>query len=143
MGTAMKFMPALASLVLVVHAASGVSAVSRSVSWWYDVSEDPTTDANNIAAIRNHSEVFTRVMPYNAGLKLDGNASEWWGHEEDIAAWNKPLQALRVPVLPYLIDIDNATQMHLVYQNASAFIADAVAIAIHYNFQGWFIDYED
>jgi len=48
-----------------------------------------------------------------------------------------------VAVLPYLIDIDNATQMQLVYDNQSAVIADAVAIAEHYNFQGWFIDYED
>ena len=48
-----------------------------------------------------------------------------------------------VSVLPYLFDIDNATQMHLVYANATAVINDAVAVALHYGFQGWFIDYED
>ena len=133
------------SCILVIYGAPAntASPLSRSVSWWYDVSEDPSTDRNNIDTIRNHTDVFTRVMPYNAKLKLDGNVSEWWGHDEDIDAWNKPLQGMNIPVLPYLIDIDNATQMHLVYKNASAFIADAVAIAVHYNFQGWFIDYED
>lgn len=66
-----------------------------------------------------------------------------WGHDEYINSWNKPLQQMGIPVLPYLIDIDNATQMQLVYDNNTAFIADAVAVAEHYGFQGWFIDYED
>ena len=33
--------------------------------------------------------------------------------------------------------------MQLVYDNSTAFIADAVRVAEHYKFQGWFIDYED
>mmetsp|Transcript_15382 Transcript_15382/g.34387 ORF Transcript_15382/g.34387 Transcript_15382/m.34387 type:complete len:311 (-) Transcript_15382:255-1187(-) len=123
--------------------AGTASSSQRSISWWFDVAEDATVDAANAATIKSHRSVFTRVMPYNAKVRLDGNVSLWWGHDDDVAAWNGPLQALGVPVLPYLIDIDNSTQMHAVYDNTSAVVADAVAIAQHYGFQGWFIDYED
>ena len=82
-------------------------------------------------------------MPYNAGIKLDGNVRNWWGHDDDIQAWNQPLQEMGADVLPYTIDIDNSTMMQMVYANSTAIIADAVAIALHYGFQGWFIDYED
>jgi hypothetical protein len=118
-------------------------AAQRQVSWWFDVAENATIDAMNAEAIRSHRGVFSRVMPYNAKIPLDGNVSLWWGHDADIKAWNEPLQQMGVPVLPYLVDIDNSTQMHLVYKNSSEFIADAVEIALHYNFQGFFIDYED
>jgi hypothetical protein len=82
-------------------------------------------------------------MPYNAKVSLDGNISLWWGNDAAVSAWNQPLQKMGVPVLPYLIDVDNSTQMHMVYANSSAVVADAVAVALHYGFQGWFIDYED
>ena len=68
--------------------------------------------------------------------------SNWWGNDAAVAAWNGPIQRLGVPVLPYLIDVDNSTQMHMVYDNSTAVVADAVAIAKHYGFSGWFIDYE-
>ena len=119
------------------------AATNRSVSWWFDVAENPKTDAANAKAIADHRAAFSRVMPYNAKVTLDGNVSNWWGHDDDVAAWNAPLQKLGVPVLPYLIDTSNATQMHLVYANSTAVVADAVAVAEHYGFQGWFIDYED
>jgi len=124
-------------------ALAGAASPPRSISWWFDVAENTTVDAANAATIAAHRGVFTRVMPYNARVPLDGNVSLWWGHDADVAAWNDPLQALGVPVLPYLIDVDNSTQMHAVYANASAVVADAVALAQHYGFQGWFIDYED
>ena len=113
------------------------------ISWWFDVAENSTVDAMNAATIRQHRGVFSRVMPYNAAVLLDGNVSSWWGHDAAIQAWNQPLQQMHVPVLPYLIDTSNSTQMHLVYKNSTAVVADAVAIALHYGFQGWFIDYED
>ena len=112
------------------------------VSWWFDVAENATVDALNAATIKAHRGVFSRVMPYNARIPLDGNVSLWW-EDAEVQQWNGPLQALGVDVLPYLIDVDNSTQMHLVYQNSTAVVADAVAIAQHYGFQGWFIDYED
>ena len=117
--------------------------LKRSISWWFDVAENVTVDALNVAAIKEHRALFSRVMPYNARVELDGNVSRWWGNDAAVAAWNAPLQALNVSVLPYLIDIDNSTQMHMVYANSSAVVADAVQIALHYGFQGWFIDYED
>ena len=79
---------------------------------------------------------------YNSRIALDGNVSYWWGNDAAVTGWNAPLQRLGVPVLPYLIDVDNSTQMHMVYSNSTAVVADAVAIAKHYGFQGWFIDYE-
>ena len=121
----------------------GLNPGIRSISWWYDVGESSTTDVANIEAIRTHRKVFSRVMPYNSKIKLDGNISLWWDHDKDVAEWNAPLQEMGVPTLPYLIDTSNSTQMHLVYANATAVVQDAVAIAKHYNFQGWFIDYED
>ena len=130
-------------LLLVSTTAATNAPIHRSISWWYDVGESNTTDAANIAAISAHRNVFSRVMPYNAQISLDGNATNWWNQDEKIAAWNAPLQKMNIPVLPYVLDIDNATQMHLVYANSTKFIQDAVAIAEHYNFQGWFIDYED
>lgn len=117
--------------------------LNRTVSWWFDVAESRATDAANAAAIKAHRSSFSRVMPYNGNVTLDGNVSLWWNHDEDVGAWNTPLQELALPVLPYLIDTSNATEMHLVFANSSAVVADAVAIAQHYNFQGWFIDYED
>ena len=42
----------------------------------------------------------------------------------------------------HLHDMSIAVQPQ-VYANSSAFVQDAVAIAEHYGFQGWFIDYED
>lgn len=116
---------------------------SKKISWWFDVAENATVDSMNAAAIRAHRSVFSRVMPYNAAIALDGNVSKWWGNDEAVGRWNGPLQQMAVPVLPYLVDVDNSTQMHLVYKNSTAVVKDAVAIALHYGFQGWFIDYED
>lgn len=116
---------------------------NRRISWWFDVAGNVTVDAANAAAIRAHRSVFSRVMPYNANIPLDGNVSYWWSDEQSVRGWVQPLQDLGVPVLPYLLDIDNATQMHLVYSNASKVVEDSVAIALHFGFQGWFIDYED
>jgi hypothetical protein len=138
MAAMLAFWIAAAQLV-----AARAAATNRSVSWWFDVAENQKTDAANAKAIADHRAAFSRVMPYNAKVTLDGNVSNWWGHDDDVAAWNAPLQKLGVPVLPYLIDTSNATEMHLVYANSTAVVADAVAIAEHYGFQGWFIDYED
>merc|ERR1711865_311859 len=80
------------------------------VSWWFDVAENITVDAMNAATIKAHREVFSRVMPYNARIPLDGNVSLWW-QDAQVQQWNGPLQALGVDVLPYLIDVDNSTQM--------------------------------
>ena len=47
-------------------------------------------------------------------------------------------------ICPWILDTSNATLFHeKVLPNATAFIADAVAIAKHYGFDGWHIDYED
>jgi len=109
------------------------------------VAESDTVDAANAAYIRGHQSVFSRVMPFNGKAKLDGNLTEWW--HADMAAsvekWNNPFKAMNLTVLPYLVDTSNATQMHLVYANSTKFVADAIAIAEHYGFSGWFIDYED
>ena len=75
-----------------------------------------------VATIAAHPKVFSRVLPYNAVILLDRSVSRWWGHDEAVAAWTKPLQGLGV--LPYLLDI-------------------AIVVAQHYGFQGWFIDHED
>ena len=124
-------------------AAAAAAAADRKVSWWFDVGDSEKQDAGNLAAIAAHTSVFSRAMPYNSKVTLNGNVSLWWGHDSDVGAWNTPLQKMGVPVLPYLIDTSNSTEMHLVYANTSAVVADAVAIAEHYGFQGWFIDYED
>lgn len=87
--------------------------------------------------------MFTRVHPFNVNLSLDGNLTEWWEDEDFIATWNEPLKTLDTKVLPYLLDIDNSTQMHAVMSNSTSFIEDAVNIAKKYEFNGWFIDYED
>jgi hypothetical protein len=123
--------------------ALATAKAERKVSWWLGVADNATVDGMNAQAIRDHRHVFSRVMPCMNGITLDGNVSNWWGHDADVQAWNAPLQAMGVPVLPYLIDVRNSTQMHLVYANTSAVVADAVAVAKHYGFQGWFIDYED
>ena len=117
----------------------------RLISWWFDVGDTAVVDAANLAAIRSHRSVFSRVMPCNVECKgcLNGTISAWWADSERVHAWNSPLQALGVPVFPYILDIDNATLMHSIYNKSEAWIADAVAIALHYGFQGWFIDYED
>ena len=133
----------LAILVLASVAATTATAARRRVSWWFDVAENSTVDAANAAAIREHRDAFSVVMPYNAAITLDGNVSHWWADEAGVAAWNDPLQALGVPVLPYLVDTSNSTQMRLVFANSIAVVADAVAIAARFHFQGWFIDYED
>ena len=134
----------MVSLALLVAAASAsASNATRHVSWWFDVGENATVDALNVAAIAKHRSVFTRVMPCSSDDLLDGNVTRWWGAEAQVNAWLGPLKETGVPVLPYLIDIDNSTQMHLVYANSTAFIADAVAVAQHFGLSGWFIDYED
>ena len=65
----------------------------RTVSWWFDVAENATVDAMNVAAIAAHRDVFSRVMPYNARVALDGNVSRWW-NDDKIATWNQPLHLL-------------------------------------------------
>jgi len=113
------------------------------ISWWFDVNENSDTDANNLAKIKKHKNVFSRVMPFNGGLVNEGNVSEWW-NEDAVRPWFDPLKEINgLKILPYFVDIDNSTQMHLVYDNMTAVIADVVAIAKHYGFDGWFIDYED
>lgn len=124
--------------------AEGSSSHGRMVSWWYDFGENATVDKLNIATIKEHRNVFSRVSPYYGTVGLDGNVSSWWGRDAEIATWNKPLLDIGgIAVLPYLIDTSNSTQMHLVYENSTAVVADAVKIAQHYGFAGWFIDYED
>mmetsp|Transcript_14644 Transcript_14644/g.27069 ORF Transcript_14644/g.27069 Transcript_14644/m.27069 type:complete len:276 (+) Transcript_14644:104-931(+) len=114
------------------------------ISWWFDVVSNTTINAANFQAIKDHVGVFSRVHPCNENLLLDGNLTEWWGDSEFINSWNEPLQAFdSVKILPYLVDIDNSTMMHMVMENSTAFIKDAVAIAKEYSFDGWFIDYED
>jgi len=122
-----------------------VANTDRQISWWYNLGSDEL-NGNNLKTITAHKNVFSRVMPFfgYAGLELDGNLTHWWEiGDEAVKKWNAPLQELQIPVLPYIIDIDNSTQMHIIMANSTAWIEDAVAIAKHNNFQGWFIDYED
>ena len=130
-------------ILLLLASLATLTCAKQTISWWFDVGENSATDTANANAIAQHPKSFSRVMPYNSQIKLDGNVSRWWGQDQSVQQWNDPLQKLHVPVLPYVIDIDNATMMHLVYKNSTKFIADAVNIALHYNFSGWFIDYED
>ena len=130
-------------ILLLLASLATLTYAKQTISWWFDVGVNSATDTANANAIAHHPKSFSRVMPYNSQIKLDGNVSRWWGQDQSVQQWNDPLQKLHVPVLPYVIDIDNATMMHLVYKNSTKFIADAVNIALHYNFSGWFIDYED
>jgi hypothetical protein len=116
------------------------------ITWWFDI------DSNweqNLAAIRDHPKAFQIVQPGYAGafgaddpkLPLDDRVWMWWGHDAAIARWRDPLKALGLKIKPYVTDIDHFAQMHRVWANSTAWIADAVAIALHYQFDGWFIDY--
>lgn len=135
---------AVSLVVLLIGQCQWCTCVDRTITWWYDVGENTTVDSMNIETIRTHTSVFSRVSPYyGSTVTLDGNASNWWGHDKGIAEWNDPLIAMGIPVVPYLIDTSNSTEMHMVYANSTAFTADAVKIAQHYGFAGWFIDYED
>tara|TARA_B110001452_G_scaffold2264_1_gene1953 strand:- start:441 stop:761 length:321 start_codon:yes stop_codon:yes gene_type:complete len=63
-----------------------------------------------------------------------------------VHAWLDPMKKAlpHTKIVPSALDTTNATMMHSkVYPNATNFIADAVAIAEHYGFDGWHIDYED
>eukprot|EP00054_Salpingoeca_dolichothecata_P028220 m.212638 g.212638 ORF g.212638 m.212638 type:complete len:322 (-) comp26157_c1_seq4:84-1049(-) len=114
----------------------------RRISYWLNVN-DGSNDELQLNMIRDHRAAFTHVQPYTYAVPLDGNISNWWHNESAITSWSTKLKAMDLKVLPYVIDIDNATQMHLVYANATAVIADAVNVALHYQFDGFFIDYED
>ena len=60
--------------------------------------------------------------------------------------WYPALRAAvpHAKICPWILDTSNATLFHeKVLKNATAFIKDAVAIAKHYGFDGWHIDYED
>jgi len=39
------------------------ATTARQVSWWFDVAENATVDMLNVAAIRSHRSVFSKVMP--------------------------------------------------------------------------------
>jgi hypothetical protein len=134
------------TLTVLAFEATAAELIPREVSWWLDVNESATTDAANAATIAAHRDVFSRVMPYPAGLKLDGRLDEWLDptNVASIKKWNARLQKIGVPVLPYLFDSTNSTVFHERVENDSAgFIKEAVAIAEQHGFQGWFIDYED
>ena len=75
-------------------ALAGAASPPRSISWWFDVAENTTVDAANAATIAAHRGVFTRVMPYNARVPLDGNVSLWWGHDADVAATARWIQSV-------------------------------------------------
>merc|ERR1711934_195100 len=75
-----------------------------------------------------------------------GDAYVWWNFEKEVASWFPALRAAlpQTKILPWILDTSNATLFHeKVLKNATAFINDAVAIAKHYGFDGWHIDYED
>ena len=149
------------ALLLVLAANAAAVPPPRSISWWFEIGANATTDAANVEALRQHRSTVTRVMPDFDAVKGDvepdfpnvpatgvgnmyGQIYRYWDFEDEIRAWNAPLQALGVKVLPWAIDISNATIMHeVVYKNSTRFIADALAIAEHFGFQGWHIDYED
>ena len=144
-------------------------AGSRSVSWWFSIAENTTTDAANMAYLASlPKEAVTRVMPDMGAIKGDGeeiydgkpwtpkpgkgtgimygDAWVWWLYEKEVATWYPALRKA-VPdakICPWILDTSNATMFHeKVLKNATAFISDAVAIAKHYGFDGWHIDYED
>ena len=85
-------------------------------------------------------------VPFSGYGIMYGDVSVWWDWEEEVRAWLDPMRKAlpHTRIVPWAIDTSNATVMHeKVYPNASRFIADAVAIAEHYGFDGWHIDYED
>ena len=155
-----------ARLLLLPLATAGAS---RSVSWWFECSENVTTDAANFKYLASlPAEAVTRVMPDMDMIKGDdgeyfdgkivpspagkgvgimyGDAWVWWLVEEQVKTWYPALRAAvpKAKIVPWILDTSNATLFHeKVLKNASSFIADAVAIAEHYGFDGWHIDYED
>jgi len=139
---------------------------TRSVSWWFEVANNATVDAANVAALKALiPAAVTRVMPDFDAVKGDkgeilygkevpmltppagnmyGDMYTYWNYEEEIKRWLTPLKALGCKVLPWALDTTNATMVHeKVYPNATAYIAEAVAVAEHFGFDGWHIDYED
>jgi hypothetical protein len=117
------------------------------ITWWFDI--DSNWEAN-LAAIKAHPKAFQVVQPGYSGafgsadakLPLDDRVWMWWGHDLAIAKWRDPLQELGLKIKPYVIDTSYSAQMHKVWANQTKWIQDAVAIALHYKFDGWFIDYE-
>ena len=140
---------------------AAVASGSRSVSWWFECGNNASIDAANVAALAKlKPSAVTRVMPDFDFVKGDkegpvpasgygimyGDISVWWDWEVAVHAWLDPMKKAlpHTKILPWALDTTNATMMHdKVYPNASRFIAEAVAIAAHYNFDGWHIDYED
>ena len=139
---------------------------ARSVSWWFSIAENTTTDAANIAYLLSlPEEAVTRVMPDMGAIKGDpdeifdgkpwpatghgiyyGDVWPWWNFEKEVATWFPALRKAlpKAKICPWILDTANATLFHeKVIPNATAFIADAVNIAKHYGFNGWHIDYED
>ena len=158
-------MLALARTLLAAVLLASANA-QRSVSWWFSIAENATTDAANIAYLKSlPKEAVTRVMPDMGSIKGDpeeifdgkpwpatyvgiyyGDAYAWWAAEDRVKTWYPALRAAlpETKICPWILDTSNATLFHeKVLKNATAFIADAVAIAKHYGFDGWHIDYED
>eukprot|EP00747_Dinoflagellata_sp_TGD_P166913 gnl/TRDRNA2_/TRDRNA2_190465_c0_seq1.p1 gnl/TRDRNA2_/TRDRNA2_190465_c0~~gnl/TRDRNA2_/TRDRNA2_190465_c0_seq1.p1 ORF type:complete len:310 (+),score=70.46 gnl/TRDRNA2_/TRDRNA2_190465_c0_seq1:133-1062(+) len=130
----------LAVCFLAVIVADG--ATSRSVSWWTGMSGNKTIDAAKIAALVAHPSAVTRVML--SFHDMQGDTWKWYKYEQQVREWHEPLKEVGIKVLPTVIDTTNATWMHeKIYRNQTAFIAEAVAVAEHFGFQGWHIDYED
>lgn len=103
-------------VALCAHACSAAgAATSPRISWWVVQGAVPAHDAANLAVMQNHTAAFSALQPYMAAFNdcSDGNITRCWGKDAQVAPYVKTIKGLGIELLPSIINLANATQMHL------------------------------
>ena len=114
----------------------------RAINWWVNIEGNPTptsTDIANVQTITAHKHLFSQIqIAWGPGCTDNGDLSAWWIQHNTVETWLGLYKPLKIPIVPAVVCITNATIMHQdIYSNASGFANALVDIAKHYGFAGF------
>ena len=131
------------ALLSVVFCAFVGRSTERTISWWIDIGDTATNKAN-IQVIREHKDLFSRIqIDWTPGCTVDGDLSAWTEESHRVESWLSLYKPLKIPIIPVVICINNATIMHdTIYPNATNFALELIDIGTKFGFSGYIFDYE-
>lgn len=105
----MKSLSVAAAVVMALvvgHGAASTASTKPRISWWTVQGASPSTDAANLAAMKEHPAVFSAMQPYLAAFDscADGNVSLCWGRDTAVKPYVAQLHALGIEVLPAIFN---------------------------------------
>ena len=138
----------------------GTTCSARNIHWFADVSVGKTSNGCSkddtvscldltLASIKAYPHLFgekATVLPSfypNEDEGVGHRLADWRAYPKaQIDAWRKPIQAAGAKCVPYVVDASDIFAMEAIWANQTLWIADAVALAVEIDVDGWFVDFE-